>query len=94
MILDVFVILLSSILFVLLQIFELITLSIPENISGSINYFLGYFGFLKGIFPVDTAFSVVIIYINFVLLLYSFKIVMWVYAHVPFIGRSKNLPDI
>lgn len=94
MILDTLILLSSSILFVLIQLMQGITFVIPNEINDSVNYILGYFGYIQSIFPVEVAFTALGIYLNFILLYYTFKIAKWVYSILPFFGRVSTMPSI
>lgn len=94
MILDSLILLGTGFLWAILQVFLLITFAIPTQINTSIEYILSLFGHLKGVFPVDVAFQAFVVYLNFILLLYSWKIVKWVYAHLPWFGKHQPLPKL
>ncbi len=94
MIIDIFVLLIGTFLWILTSILRLVAFVIPDQIEASVNYILGYFGFITGIFPVETAFTAFIIYLQFILLLYTFKLIRWFWAHLPWVGKHQNLPDL
>lgn len=75
-------------------LFSLLNFALPDSVSTSLNYMLGYFGYLKGVFPVDTLFTVAGIGLTFLLLLYTVKLLLWAYSLIPFIGRHVGLPSL
>lgn len=94
MILDALILVVSAILFVLVQIFSLVSFVIPDNVQNAITYFLGHFAYLKGVFPIDTLFTALGVYATFTTLMYIFKVVHWAYGHIPWVGKHKKLPEI
>lgn len=91
MIIDLLLLTVTAILFLLVQVFQVITFVIPANVAISINYFLSQFRFLKGYFDIDTAFIVAGVYIDFLIVLYTWKLIKWAFAHLPWFG--KHIPD-
>lgn len=94
MIIDIVLATITAILIVLLKLFTLINFALPTEIISAVNYFVGYFGYLKGIFPVETLFNAIIIYINFLITFYIFQIIRWIFAHLPWFGKYQDLPTL
>lgn len=94
MIIDFLLLTANAVVFVLYQVFKLLSFVLPYQIKDMITYWVSYLGYVKGFFDVNTFLLVLGIYINFLILLYTFKVVKWVYAHLPWIGRHKELPHM
>jgi len=66
----------------------------PDNVEDSIYYFLSFFSYLQGIFPVTTFMLALGVYSSFAGLLYLIKIILWLIGHIPWLGKHKNLPQL
>lgn len=84
----------SALLFVLYQVLSIVTFAIPIQISQTIAYLASYLGYVKGFIDITTLFIVVGIYVNFLIAFYTWKIIKWVYAHLPFIGKHEKMPHM
>lgn len=85
---------LGSILLGFSKIFSIIDYAIPNQIESAISYFLNYFIYFRGIFPIDTLLQVISAYLTFIVLFYGLKIGLYLFAHLPFFGGYKKLPTI
>lgn len=94
MIIDAGLLLANAIAFILVQLFGILTFIIPAQVLNSIGYFIGHARFLRGYIDIDTFFIVAGSYIDFLILLYIWKIIRWAFAHVPFIGSHHHAPKL
>lgn len=95
MILDAIIILVTGILGIIYLFMSAITYTIPPEINAAFNEFFGYFGFIEGIFPVDTFLNALFTYLTASLLIYGWKIMLWAYSLIPIFGRTGNsTPEI
>ncbi len=94
MIVDVFLTLVNAIIYVFLIIFRAINFVIPTNIQDALNTAFSGIGYFNTFFPFDVLITAVTVYLNFLILLYTFKIIRWAYAHIPWFGRHKKTPDL
>lgn len=94
MILDALILMVSGVLFILVKIFTLFSYVIPVQVFAASSEIIGYAQYLRGYVDIDTFFIVVGSYIHFMIILYSFKIIKWAYAHIPWFGKSEELPTM
>lgn len=90
-----FIFLVASLLLGILSVlFGAISYVLPVGFFSAIVYFLGHFLYLKGWFDVDTFFQVVGVWFVGITAIYLFKIILWAYSLIPWIGRRAHLPKL
>lgn len=87
MILDSLILLASALLLVLVQIFSLISLVLPDFIQEAITYAISGVGYFTGIINIPSLLQHILIFINFIILFYTWHLIRWAYAHLPWFGK-------
>lgn len=77
----------------MLSLFSLMNFAVSDEIKNAIFYFVGHLKYVTGILDIDTLFKAIGTYFVFSSLFYSYNILRWAFAHMPFIGKSVPLPD-
>lgn len=68
---------------------------IPVNITNAVTYFLSYLGYLGYILPVNTLMQAVGVYLTFLGVWYTLRIIQWMLQILPFVGPAfSNLPRL
>lgn len=73
-------------------LFGFITAVLPGSLVDGIVTLFSYVGYFRGVFPVDQLIAAFSFFTSFVILLYSVRIILFVYALIPIIGKEVNLP--
>lgn len=94
MIVDIFLYLLAFFLGLLSSLLSSISFVLPVQFSNAIGYFLSYFGYLRGWLDIDILFQAIGIYLIFLGSYYLVRILLWVYSHIPFIGKHVDFPSV
>lgn len=74
-------------------LFSALSFAIPQQMTDSIFYFvskLKVFGFF---FPINTLMQAAGVFLNFLMLFYMVKILLWIIGHIPWIN-TQPLPEI
>lgn len=91
MITDVLLYLASGFLSGLHLLFSVLNFVVPVQVTSAIQYFFSYFGYLSGVIPIDTLFSVVSVYVAFMGFYYTYKLALFLYALTPFFGKKAKV---
>lgn len=94
MIISAFFYLIAFFITLLSSVFSFISFAIPDEFIQSISYFLGHFNYLRGFLDVDTFFSALGTVLTFLALLQIVKLGLWVWGHMPWVGKHAPLPSI
>lgn len=65
---------------------------VPENVQEGFEYFIGTIANAQGIFPVNTLLQVIMFILTSWLVVYGIRIVFWVLAMIPWVGKKIDLP--
>lgn len=90
MITDILLTIATGIVFALANIFSAISLAIPTQIQSAILYFTGYLNYFRGVFPVDSFIQVCSFLLLFWSTVYLFKVVLFGYSLMPWVGRNPE----
>jgi len=58
----------------------------PAEVSSAVNYFAGYVGVVDPLLPLDTLHTIILLVIGLEIAVLTFKMVRWLFGHVPFVG--------
>jgi len=92
MIFGAFLIIIASIIDLILFPFRAISSVIPVQIQEAIEWFFGFLNYGSGIFPVRTVYLASLFLLAIWGLKYVIRIVLFVFALLPWIGSSVELP--
>ena len=90
MITDVILLFFGLIFAMLGSLLSLISYTLPSQITTAITYFLAYFSYLQGFFPVSDFFIAIGFLISFWTLWYGYKVILFGYAMLPMIGKGRQ----
>jgi hypothetical protein len=68
----------------------LVTFVLPDQFTEAITYFVSYLSYADFLIPIDTLLQATGIYVTFIFALYSVKILMWVFRHLPFFKHHES----
>jgi hypothetical protein len=88
MIIDLLFFLLGAILNGIAALFSLLTFVIPQDALAAIANAFSYLAYLQAFFPIDTFLTVASSFFGFLLVWYSWRLIMFVYSLVPGIGKE------
>jgi hypothetical protein len=88
MIVDILIIIVGSVLFLIRGLFAVFTYVIPTAATDSITWAFSQLAYVQALFPVDTLLEVLTAFLAFILLYFSFRLVLFIYAITPFIGKK------
>jgi len=94
MITEVFLTIIIMFLWILGRFLSFINFIIPPEIMHSITYFIGHLNYLRGFIDIDTIFKAFGVYLVFIGTLQVVKVGLWVWGHIPFIGKHAELPSV
>lgn len=98
MIFTIFLLFITAVIKIIIGFFSfastLFSFTVPLGFTNGINYFIGTLGYFNGIFPIDTLLLVISFIIGFLELYYFIKILIALWAIIPFIGRNFIFPTI
>jgi len=94
MIFDVVIIFAVGIINLLGRLLSLINLSIPAEFQEAIAYFISYVNYLRGVLPIDTILTAIGFYSLFLGVWYSYKVLYWVFGHLPWFGKHAKHPKV
>jgi len=92
MITSALLIVVSSVIDLVLFPFRAISSVIPESIQDALTWFFGFLNYGSGIFPVRTIYAATLFLLGIWVLKYVVKIVLFVFALLPWIGSDVKLP--
>lgn len=75
-------------------LFSVIDYVFPPEFQQSVVFFVNHLAYAKGIFPVNALLNAISLYLSFIALFYGLKVVLWVFAHTPWIGSHKKMPSL
>jgi hypothetical protein len=67
---------------------------IPIEITNGIAYFAGYLVYVRGFIDVDTLVTALGTYLTFLAFYYTIKIGLWLFGHMPWVGKHSEMPKI
>ncbi len=91
MILDILLVIASTIIYIIGGVTSVIPISVPPQFAEALNYFLPSFMALQGIFPIDELFSALTVVLTAFVAIYSFKIVLKAFGYIPGV-RTDGIP--
>lgn len=65
------------------------TTILPDELFEGVLTIISYFGYMNGVFPIDTLFFCLGVLCSFYIAWYTYKIAMWVWSMLPYIGKSE-----
>jgi len=71
-----------------------LTQAIPSQIQTSISSIFGYLNYFRGWFPVNTLMQVVSVYLGVLVLVYTWRLVLYVFALTPWFGKDIQPPSL
>lgn len=92
MLVDTFFFVINLILTGISKAFSALSLALPEEITTSIEYFVSHFAYLSGIVNVQALFSALGFLLTFTALWYTVRIILWIFALTPWIGKDATMP--
>jgi len=92
MITDAFLLIVASVIDLVLYPFRAISNVIPAAIQDGITWFFGFLNYGSGIFPVRTIYAATAFLLGVWVLKYVVRIVLFIFALLPWIGKSVDLP--
>lgn len=94
MIFDILIIVVSSVLYMLGKLLTIISYVLPEEIFTAVSWFISKIWYFSGVFNVSIMFQATIALVIFYTLLYTFYVIKFAYAHIPWLGKDARLPKI
>lgn len=82
----------SFILILLGGLFSALSFIFPEQITTAINYFVSFFNYFRGWLPIDQMLIAGGVYSTFLGFWYAYKVIRYVYAHIPWVGSHHPHP--
>lgn len=77
-----------------LWLFGLITFELPNAFYTSISFLGNMISYADFLLPVDQLISAFIVYLQFILVWYTLKVLVWVLQHIPVVGKNVRTPAV
>jgi len=92
MITNLFFLLAGGLLNIIAGLFNAFPITIPDGVTTGFLYFIQAFRNMENLFPVTDAVIVVLFLLGVYWRVYLFKIILWGFGLLPFIGRHISTP--
>ena len=90
MITDLFFFIISGLIGAISLLLSVLNYVVPTGIQNAIAYAFGTLSYVSAFFPVDTLMQALIAYLGFIELYFVYRLIMFVYTHLPMIGRGSG----
>lgn len=91
---DIFLYFLYGILVVLHSVFSVFSFVIPDGIENSFTYIFDKLNYFRGIVDIPSLIQTFIFLLSFFFFFFSFKVILWIWALTPWIGKYAPMPKI